>query len=72
MDLGSVARPNAVEPRELSPDFIIPDALDLRVPPAVAAAVARAAIETGVARAKISPDEVASRCREALYESTER
>lgn len=57
-----------VRPRELSPDFVIPEALDLRVPPAVAAAVARAAVETGIARGEVDPDEVEARTRELVYE----
>ena len=40
---------------ELSPDYIIPKALDKRVGKAVASAVAKAAIDTGVAR--IKPEE---------------
>ena len=39
-----------VDDSQLSPDFIITDVFDERVSPAVAAAVARAAKETGVAR----------------------
>ncbi|MBC7326253.1 MAG: NAD-dependent malic enzyme, partial [Moorella sp. (in: Bacteria)] len=35
---------------QLSPEFVIPSAFDPRVAPAVAAAVARAAIESGIAR----------------------
>ena len=35
---------------ELSPEHIIPDAFDARVAPAIAEAVARAAVESGVAR----------------------
>src|SRR5687768_3565388 len=35
---------------KLSPEFLIPDSLDLRVAPRVAAAVARSAQETGLAR----------------------
>ncbi len=58
-----------VDPKELSRDFVIPEALDLRVPPAVAAAVARAAAETGSARVEVDPEEVAARTRELLYES---
>jgi malate dehydrogenase (oxaloacetate-decarboxylating) len=61
-----------VEPRELTPDWIIPDSLDLRVPPAVAAAVARAAVETGVAQTEVDPEEVAARTRDLLYESLHR
>lgn len=44
---------------------VIPSPLDRRVVPAVAAAVARAAIETGVARVPLPPEEVAARA-EAL------
>ncbi|WP_346355977.1 NADP-dependent malic enzyme [Azotosporobacter soli] len=43
---------------ELSDDFVIPDIFDKRVAPAVAAAVAKAAMETGVARIKVEPEEV--------------
>jgi malate dehydrogenase (oxaloacetate-decarboxylating) len=52
---------------KLSSHNIIPGALDLRVPPRVAAAVARAAIETGIARVNIAPEAVESRCRELVY-----
>lgn len=45
----------------VSEKCIIPSPLDRRVVPAVAAAVARAAIETGVARAPMDPSEVARR-----------
>jgi malate dehydrogenase (oxaloacetate-decarboxylating) len=53
---------------ELSPEYVIPNALDLRVPSVVAASVAKAAIETGQARIKVDPDKVASRTREYVYE----
>lgn len=43
---------------ELREDYVVPDAFDPRVAPAVAAAVARAAMETGVARIKVEPEEV--------------
>jgi len=46
---------------ELTEDYIIPKAFDPRVAPAVARAVAKAAIETGVARAAIGPEQVALR-----------
>jgi malate dehydrogenase (oxaloacetate-decarboxylating) len=55
---------------ELAADYIIPDSIDLRVPPRVAAAVARAATETGVARVPIEPREVEARCRDLVYEGT--
>ncbi|MGA7670195.1 MAG: malic enzyme-like NAD(P)-binding protein [Nitrolancea sp.] len=57
-----------VDPRELHADWVMPEALDLRVPPAVAAAVARAAVETGAARVPVDPEEVANRTRDILYE----
>lgn len=43
---------------EVSENKIIPSPLDRRVVPAVAKAVARAAIETGVARRPVDPEEV--------------
>jgi malate dehydrogenase (oxaloacetate-decarboxylating) len=43
---------------ELSPDYVIPAPFDPRVAPNVAAAVAKAAMETGVARIKVDPEEV--------------
>ncbi len=45
----------------VSEEMIIPSPLDRRVVPAVAEAVARAAIETGVARMPLDPEEVRSR-----------
>jgi len=43
---------------ELREDYVIPGAFDPNVAPAVAAAVAKAAMETGVARIKVDPEEV--------------
>ncbi|HPZ90375.1 MAG TPA: malic enzyme-like NAD(P)-binding protein [Bacillota bacterium] len=48
---------------ELSPDYIIPRPFDNRVAPAVAAAVARAAMESGVAAIQVDPEEIAVRTR---------
>jgi malate dehydrogenase (oxaloacetate-decarboxylating) len=53
---------------ELSADYLIPDSLDLRVPPRVAAAVAQAAIDTGMAQVQLDPREVEARCRDLVYE----
>ncbi len=39
-----------IDPEELTPDYIIPDALDKRVAAAVCEAVKKASVETGVAR----------------------
>jgi malate dehydrogenase (oxaloacetate-decarboxylating) len=57
-----------VADQELEPECIIPTGLDFRVPPAVAAAVARAAMESGVARQAVDPAQVAERTRRFIYE----
>lgn len=57
-----------VSDEELTAEYIIPDSIDLRVPPRVAAAVARAASETGVARLQMEPREIEARCRDLVYE----
>ncbi|MDI6705638.1 MAG: malic enzyme-like NAD(P)-binding protein, partial [Bacillota bacterium] len=51
---------------ELTEDYIIPEAFDPRVAPVVAREVARAAIESGAARIKVDPDEIALRTRELI------
>lgn len=48
---------------ELSPDYVIPAPFDPRVAPEVAAAVAKAAIETGVARKRVDPEAVKEKTR---------
>ena len=50
-----------ISDEELSPDYVIPGPFDSRVAPAVAAAVAKAAMESGVARVKVDPDEIRQR-----------
>jgi malate dehydrogenase (oxaloacetate-decarboxylating) len=55
---------NLVEDHELRPDYIIPKPFDPRVAPAVAAAVAKAAMDGGVARVKVRPEDVAERTRQ--------
>src|SRR5699024_8325221 len=55
---------------QLTPEFLIPDSLDLRVPSQVAAAVARAAQEQGIARDQTDPAEIEARTRDLLYEGT--
>ncbi|WP_275670717.1 NAD(P)-dependent malic enzyme [Neobacillus notoginsengisoli] len=47
-----------ISEEELSEDYVIPGPFDPRVAPAVASAVARAAMETGVARKKVNPEDV--------------
>ena len=46
---------------ELHADYVIPAPFDPRVAPNVAAAVAKAAMETGVARLKVDPEDVKER-----------
>lgn len=48
---------------ELRPEYVIPAPFDPRVAPAVAASVAKAAMETGVARITVNPEEVAEKTR---------
>ncbi len=59
---------NYITDDKLEPGYIIPHAMDFKVPPVVAAAVAKAAVEEGVARIKVSPEEVAAQTLEYLYE----
>jgi malate dehydrogenase (oxaloacetate-decarboxylating) len=51
---------------ELREDYVIPSAFDSRVAPAVAAAVAKAAIETGVARINVDPEDIRQRTAERI------
>ena len=55
---------------ELSPEYILPKALDFRGAPEVAAAVARAAIETGEARRRVDPRLILENTRDYLYGGT--
>ncbi len=52
----------------LSPEYILPEAMDFRVPPLVAEAVARAAMATGTARIQLEPERVARHTREFIYD----
>ncbi|KUO97073.1 NAD(P)-dependent malic enzyme [Ferroacidibacillus organovorans] len=54
---------NLVTADELSADYVIPRPFDPRVAPAVAQAVAEAALATGVARIRVEPSEIAERTR---------
>lgn len=54
--------------QQLSVEYIIPSALDTRVPVAVAKAVAKAAIATGVARVNIDPDRVEENTKNYILE----
>ncbi|SFQ06729.1 NAD(P)-dependent malic enzyme [Salibacterium halotolerans] len=50
-----------LEESELHSDYVIPAPFDPRVAPAVASAVAKTAMETGVARKEVDPDYVAEK-----------
>jgi malate dehydrogenase (oxaloacetate-decarboxylating) len=52
---------------ELAPEYILPGALDFRGAPEVAAAVARAALETGEARRRVDPRRILENTRDYLY-----
>lgn len=52
-----------VSDEELRADYVIPAPFDARVAPAVAAGVAKAAMETGVARIVVDPEEIAEKTR---------
>jgi malate dehydrogenase (oxaloacetate-decarboxylating) len=58
----------AVPEKELRPEFVIPDSMNLHVPPRVAAAVARAAMETGVARKTVDPEIILRRTHQYVLE----
>lgn len=55
-----------VKPEELRPDYIIPSTLNADVAPNVAAATARAAIESGIARNPVDPAIVAENLKKRL------
>ena len=54
--------------QDLDPGHILPNAMDFRVPPAVAEATARAGLETGTARIDIDPERVGRHTREFIYD----
>jgi malate dehydrogenase (oxaloacetate-decarboxylating) len=54
---------NLVNPMELNAEYVIPGPFDPRVAPNVAAAVATAAMETGVARIRVNPDDIAEKTK---------
>ena len=57
-----------VPEKEIAPDRIIPRVLDLRVGPAVAQAVANAAVALGVAGEDVRPEEIGEQARRLVYE----
>ncbi|MEK7846277.1 MAG: NAD-dependent malic enzyme, partial [Nitrospinota bacterium] len=58
----------AVPDDKLKFDYILPKGLDYHVPPVVASAVSKAAIESGVARVIIDPEKVAEHTKKFIYE----
>lgn len=56
---------------ELNEDYVIPNPFDARVAPNVAAGVAKAAMESGVARIEVDPDEVAENTRNLTLKENE-
>ena len=52
-----------IKESELNENYVIPAPFDERVAPEVAAAVAKAAMETGVARTKVDPEEIKVKTR---------
>ncbi|GAV25851.1 malate dehydrogenase [Carboxydothermus islandicus] len=65
----SYAISSLVAENELNEDYILPKAFDARVAPTVAREVAKAALEEGIARIKISPDDVFKHTIELLEKS---
>lgn len=59
---------NIVAPEELNAEYVLPKAFDLRVGPAVAAAVAKAAMDCGVATQTVDLEKVAENLRK-FYEN---
>ncbi|MBK8988738.1 MAG: NADP-dependent malic enzyme [Chloroflexi bacterium] len=57
-----------VSDKALRADWIIPKGTDFSVAPAVAEAVARKAIETGMARVQVDPASIAQKVRHFVYE----
>lgn len=62
---------NLIPDDKLADDYVIPDAFDPNVGPAVAAAVAKAAMDTGVARIKADPEEIRKRTAERIKATRE-
>src|SRR5699024_1738663 len=52
-----------IEDDELHADYVIPAPFDARVAPLVASSVAKAAMESGVARIQVDPEDVAEKTK---------
>lgn len=57
---------SVITDEEVNEDYVIPKAFDLRIAPKVAAAVAKAAMDTGVARVMKTPEEIEEHTKELL------
>jgi len=57
---------NTIQEEELRADYIIPSVFNPEVAPAVAAAVAQAAMDTGIARRPMDPQEIAANLKKRL------
>lgn len=57
-----------VSEKELNEDYVIPGPFDPRVAPAVAKSVAKAAMDSGVARINVDPEDVAEKTRRLVNE----
>lgn len=57
---------SVITDEELRDDYVVPPVFDERVAPAVAAAVAKAAMDTGVARIKVDPEVIRQRTLERV------
>jgi malic enzyme len=57
-----------VSEHDLQEGQIIPSAMSYDTAPAIAAAVAQAAMESGVARLRVNPELVAQYCHDYIYE----
>ena len=57
---------NLLEDSEVKADYVIPNPFDPRVAPVVAAAVAKAAMDSGVARLTVDPEVIAEKTRQLV------
>ena len=64
MKIAAEAIASLIKPEELNEDYIIPAPFDNRVAPNVAKYVAKAAMESGVARRDVDPEDVAEKTRQ--------
>src|SRR5205085_8656897 len=58
----------AIPDADIRRDRILPDLMDFKVAPAIAAAVARSAMAAGLARKEVTPEAVRQRTLDYIYE----